>query len=122
MTDDDVLAFVQNSVKSVWALELLLLLKRERQRSWAIDELVRELRSSEAAVSGALESLRTAGFVATEPVELYSYGPASADLDQMAEHIQAVYAAKPMAVAKAIMSAPNDKLRIFADAFKLKER
>jgi hypothetical protein len=40
----------------------------------------------------------------------------------MAERIEAVYAAKPMAVAKAIMSAPNDKLRIFADAFKLKDR
>ena len=122
MTEDEVLSFVQRSVKSVWALELLLLLKRERRQAWRLDDLVRELRSSDAAVDGALESLQAAGFVTTEPGELVRYAPASPHLDQMAERIEAVYAAKPMAVAKAIMSAPNDTLRIFADAFKLKDR
>jgi DNA-binding IclR family transcriptional regulator len=122
VTEDDVLAFVQKSVKSVWALELLLLLRREKQRSWRPDDLVRELRSSQAAVGGALDGLRSAGFVDADAGELYRYAPASPELDEMAGSIEAVYAAKPMAVAKAIMSAPNDKLRIFADAFKLKDK
>ena len=122
MTDDDVLAFVQKSIKSVWALELLLLLRRDRQRFWPIGDLVRELRSSESAVEGALDSLRSTGFVSTDAGELYRYGPGSAELDGIAARIEVIYAAKPMAVAKAIMSAPNDKLRIFADAFKLKDR
>lgn len=122
MTDEGVLVFVQGTIKSVWALELLLLLRREPQRAWSLDELVRELRSSEAAVSEALTSLRNSGFVGSDAGSVYSYLPASTDIDAVAARIEAVYAAKPMAVAKAIMSAPSDKLRIFADAFKLKER
>ena len=122
MTEDEILSFVQRSVRSVWALELLLLLRRERGQAWRLEDLVRELRSSDAAVDGALESLHSAGYVTTDPGELFRYAPASPHLDEMAERIEAVYAAKPMAVAKAIMSAPNDKLRIFADAFKLKDR
>lgn len=122
MTDEEVLAFVQGSIKSVWALELLLLLRRERRQAWSLEELIRELRSSEAAISEALTSLRDSGFLGSDAGEAYSYRPASPYLDATAARIEAVYAAKPMAVAKAIMSAPNDKLRIFADAFKLKDR
>jgi hypothetical protein len=122
VTEDEVLAFVQRSVKSVWGLELLLLLRRERQKSWRVADLVLELRSSEAAVDVALDGLRGAGFVSAEAEDLYRYAPASPELDEVAGRIDAVYAAKPMAVAKAIMSAPNDKLRIFADAFRLKDR
>ena len=76
----------------------------------------------EAAVSEALTSLRNSGFVGSDAGSVYSYLPASTDIDAIGARIEAVYAAKPMAVAKAIMSAPSDKLRIFADAFKLKER
>jgi hypothetical protein len=122
VTDDDILAFVRKSIKSVWALELLLLLRREQSRAWAHQELVRELRSSDAIIVEAAASLRAAGFVAAEPGEVYRYAPASAELDHIAAQIEATHAAKPLALAKAIMSAPNDKLRIFADAFKLKDQ
>jgi hypothetical protein len=122
VTDDEILAFVQKSISSVWALELLLLLRREPRRSWGHGELVRELRSSDAIVTEAAASLRTVGFVAAEPGGLYSYAPASPELDHIAAQIEATHAARPLSLAKAIMSAPNDKLRIFADAFKLKDQ
>ena len=122
MTEDDVLAFVRNSIKSVWGLELLLLLRHEPGRSWHANELVRELRSSDAAVSEAAAGLRTAGLVAAEGRDIYRYEPASQELDLIAGHIQAIYAAKPIAVVKVITSAPNDKLRIFSDAFKIKDQ
>jgi hypothetical protein len=35
--------------------------------------------------------------------------------------LQETYAARPMAVVKAIMTAPNEKLRVFSDAFRLKD-
>jgi hypothetical protein len=122
VTDDEILAFVQRSISSVWALELLLLLRREPRRSWAHGELVRELRSSDAIVTEAAASLRTAGFVAAEPGGIYRYAPASPELDHIAAQIEATHAERPLSLAKAIMSAPNDKLRIFADAFKLKDQ
>src|SRR5687768_17487272 len=42
VNENDVLAFVQRSIKSVWALELLLLLRRDRQRTWRPEDMVLE--------------------------------------------------------------------------------
>jgi hypothetical protein len=40
----ETLEFIRSSSKSVWALELLLLMRRERSREWSVDDLIRELR------------------------------------------------------------------------------
>jgi len=122
VNENDVLAFVQRSIKSVWALELLLLLRRDRQRTWRPEDMVLDMRSSDAAVAETLTGLRSIGFIAADSAGLHTYQPASAELDRIAERIQEVYAAKPLAVVKAITSAPNDKLRLFSDSFKLKDR
>lgn len=120
MTDEDIFAFVQASVRSVWALELLLLLRRDPQRAWHPDELVRELRSSLAIVHEELTGLRSAGLVG-ETDGCFRYGPVAPALDALVDGLQTTYAARPMAVVKAIMAAPNEKLRIFSDAFRLKD-
>jgi hypothetical protein len=120
VTDDDIFAFVRASVRSVWALELLLLLRRDPGRAWSPDELVRELRGSPAIVAEELAGLQRAGLVAAEPDGRFRYGPQAPRLDELAAGVQRMYAAKPMAIVKAIMAAPNDKLRIFSDAFRLK--
>ena len=121
MTEDEVLEFVQKSIKSLWALEMLLLLRRERQRAWAAGSLVRELRSSDSAVAEALAGLRNAGFVTASPDGTYRYEPASPQLEDVAARIERLYAERPLTMAKVIMSAPNEKLRIFSDAFRLKD-
>lgn len=121
MTEEEIFTFVKASVRSVWALELLLLFRRDPDRSWHADELVRELRGSLAIVTEEMGSLRAAGLVAETAEGRYRYQPASPRVDQLADGVQKLYAAKPMAIVKAIMAAPNEKLRIFSDAFKLKE-
>ena len=120
MTDEEIFAFIRASVRSVWALELLMLLRRDPARAWHPDELVRELRGSPAIVQEELAGLRSAGLVG-EADGRYRYGPASAAQDGLAGALQETYAARPMTVVKAIMAAPNEKLRIFSDAFKLWE-
>ena len=52
-SDEDVLRFLASSFPSVWALELLLVLKKKR-RAWAREERVATLRASELVVSKAL--------------------------------------------------------------------
>ena len=121
MTEDELLRFVRNWIKSVWALEMLLLFRRERERAWNPGDLVRELRSSDSAVAEALTGLRNAGFVTAAPDGRYHYSAASPGLDDIAARIERLYGERPLAMAKAIMSAPNEKLRIFADAFRLKD-
>ena len=119
VTEEQVFAFARNTIRSVWALELLLLLRKDRGRAWAVDELVRELRSSEAVTLPCLDVLKSAGLVAGEAGR-FRYAPASEELDAVSGELAKTYAARPMALAKAIMRTPNEKLTIFADAFKLK--
>ena len=120
MTEEDVYTFIRDSIGSVWALELLILIQRHNERLWHAEELVRELRSSETIVAEALARLSAAGLV-VQTGDSYLYRPATAHLKHMVEELQKTYAAKPVTVIKAIMAAPNDKLRIFSDAFKLKD-
>ena len=120
VAEEEVYAFVRQSIGSVWTLELLLLLQRNNARVWQADELVRELRSSQTIVDEGLARLRAAGLL-SESDGGYIYRPASPDLQRLADDLQRIYAAKPISVVKAIMTAPNDKLRIFSDAFKLKD-
>ena len=121
MIDDDVLAFIQASIKSVWALELLLFLRRSGERSWQPDELVLELRSSDAVIGEGLATFVASGLVTIGPDGGYRYRPATAQLERLVGEVEKTYATKPVALVKAIVTAPNDKLRIFSDAFKLKD-
>lgn len=120
LTEDEVLEFICANIGSVYTLEVLLVMKRDRHRGWDAPGLIHELRSSGTAVAEALNRLRQAGLVA-ENSGLYAFKPDSPDRELIAEEIERLYSARPIGVVKAIMSAPDDKLRAFSDAFKIKE-
>jgi hypothetical protein len=119
VTEEQVLSFVGMSVRSVWALELLLILRRNRERTWSQEELIRESRSSLTAVVEALIVLNSSGMVATE-ADRYRYAPASQELEEFGGELEKLYSVKPLTVIKAIVTAPQDKLQTLADAFKFR--
>jgi hypothetical protein len=121
VVEKEILSFVQAAMRSVWSLELLLFLRRNRQRSWQDGELIRELRGSEMIVSRAIQDMRLVGLAARDENGTV-YLPLSPALENMADEIEKLYAAKPMTVIDAIVKAPDEKLRLFSDAFKLKDR
>jgi hypothetical protein len=121
VTEDEVLLFIAASIGSVWALELLLLLKRDPNVAWNQESLVRELRSSPVVINEALRGLEGAGLVAQDGAGAFRYHVASPELNAMATELEKTYAAKPMTVIKAIVNARTDKLRAFSDAFKFKD-
>lgn len=121
MDEEQLIAFIRAHIGSVYTLELLLLIKRDRQRWWQPAELVRELRSSGTAVTEALFRLTQAGLISQDQSEFYRYAPLSPEREQMAEAIEKAYASTPLAVVKAIVAQPEQKLRAFSDAFRLKE-
>lgn len=120
-TEEEVLAFAAASTGSVWSLELLLLLKRSAPARWTKAALIRESRSSEAVVVEALAQLQTAGIVVADEAGDYRYQPVSEHIGELIESLQQIYVTKPSAVVRAIVTAPNRRLRIFSDAFKLKD-
>lgn len=116
--EDDIVSFVQGAVSSVCALELLLLLRRERQRSLTLDQVVRELRSSKLAITQALDHLTGSGLI-ERAGEGYRYQQTSVQLDVACERLGSLYARKPVKIINAILQAPDEKLRTFANAFRL---
>lgn len=121
MTEDEVLAFAAASMASLWTLELVLLLRSGADRTWTVEELIRELRSSNSAVCEGLARLSDNGLVAEPASGQWTYQPASEQVETLVSELEAVYRSKPAAVIRAIVSAPNRKLRLLSDAFKLKE-
>lgn len=119
--EETVLDFAAALFPSVWALELLLVLKRDPERLWQAEELIQDLRSSQVVVRDALGSLSAAGLIVEQETGRYRYHAASADIDAIVSELQQVYAMKPAAVIRAIVSTPNRKLKLLSDAFKFKE-
>jgi len=96
-----------------------LLLKRER-RPWRQDELVTTMRASDLVISKALASLLAAG-LASQDEDGVLYMPVSADVAKLVERTESLYAARPDAVRRAIVSASVEGLTAFADAFRLRK-
>jgi len=117
-SDDDVLRFIAASFTSVWALELILALRRER-RTWSREELVSTLRASELVVSRALDSLVAAGLASSDG-EGALYLPVNDDVDACMDQVDHFYRSRPNRVRRAIVSASSSSATAFADAFKLR--
>ena len=118
-SDHDLLAFITSSFRSVWALELLLLLKRD-PRPWERSELVTTLRASELVVTKALDSLLAAGLASIDG-NAARYMPVKDQVAEDVERTERLYAARPDAVRRAIVSASSGGLTAFADAFRLRK-
>ena len=119
--DPDLLAFVRQHVRSVWALELLLLLRREPERSWAAPELVRELRASHGLVADNLGGFERAGLATHDADQRHRYCPATPLLDALCARLEDAYRARPVTIVN-LIAAPDDPIQSFADAFKFRGR
>jgi hypothetical protein len=118
-SDEKVLRFVAASFPSVWALELLLALKRER-RLWPRSELVATLRASELVVTKAIDGLIAAGLASAEG-ESAIYLPVNREVEEFVERVEQLYRTRPNAVRRAIVSARSSSAAAFADAFKFRK-
>lgn len=116
---DDVLRFIASSFRSVWALELLLVLKSE-PRPWTHEELVTTMRASELVVTKALAALEAAGLVSNDG-DGARFMPVSNEVAALVEDAEALYAKSPDAVRRAIVSASAGDAAAFAEAFRLRK-
>ena len=118
-SNEDALLFIAASFPSVWALELMLALKRER-RSVARCELVETLRASALVVSKAVDALVAAGIASTDG-ETVVYAPVNRDVETCLEEVEHLYRTRPNMVRRAIVAATaTSSATAFADAFKLR--
>ncbi|CAN0474660.1 unnamed protein product [Phaeothamnion confervicola] len=121
ISEEVALAFAGSTIKSVWTLELLFMLHENPARSWSTDRLIRELRSSRVVVAQAIAELQRAKLIRESEDGGIGYAAGSEEIARMVDELKKIYATKPVAVVRAIASAPNEKLRLLSDAFKIKD-
>jgi hypothetical protein len=117
----EVSSFIRSTFRSAWALELLLFLRRNKERSWSHSEMVAGLRGSDLVVTQGVESLLAAGLILAEEDGSARYQPISPELDRLVEGSEALYAKSPDAVRRMIIASANGGLTAFADAFRLRK-
>lgn len=110
-------AFIESAVPSVWALETLLLLRRDREQGWAVDRLVAELRANVTLVNDCLVGLQRAGLAIGED-GIFRYAPASPTLAALCDDLETTYRERPVAVVNTIARRRPDPLKGFADSFR----
>jgi hypothetical protein len=117
---EEIANFIRSSFRSIWSLELLLFLKEQPWQAFAAEELVSQLRASNAIVSSSVASLLAAGLIVEESGGAVRYSPASEDLGRLVGDTEALYRVQPDAVRRVIVIG-TDNLAAFAEAFRLRK-
>jgi hypothetical protein len=116
--------FITDYVDSVELIEVLLLLKRSRTTEWTAPEVAERLYTSPGSAANRLEALRASRLAAVnEAVKppSYRFAPATADLERTVNDLEREYATRRTSVINFIFSRPSSNLRVFADAFRIRE-
>ncbi len=114
--------FIATHIDSIEKLEVLLLLRTQADREWTARDVSLELRIAETSAATRLADLAARRLVTERggsPVA-YRFAPASAEDAQDVTDLQDTYATRRVSVISFIFSKPLDKVRGFADAFRLK--
>jgi hypothetical protein len=119
--DQDLSAFIRSTFRSVWSLELMLFLLKNREQAWGRAELVTAIRGSESVVGQGLDALSAAGLIDVDGGGAARFLPAAPDLERQAVATAELYARSPDAVRRMIVLSANAGLAAFADAFRLRK-
>lgn len=115
--------FISTHIDSIEKLEVLLLMRARADREWNAREVSQELRITEASASARLEDLtarRLLVVVGQGSPPSYRFSPASAEDAEDVSALQETYSTRRVSVISFIFSKPLDRVRGFADAFRLK--
>jgi len=115
----DLPALIRAHLRSVWSLELLVLLRRERSAWCSAQQLTDELRASPSIVGPALDLFERAGLVVRDDEGRYRYAPASQRLAAFGDAVDREYRERPVAVIN-LIAAPDERLPQLVDAFRFR--
>lgn len=115
-------AFLQQRLASIEQIEIVLLLRGDRARSWSAPEVAAELAMPPESAAMRLFLLASSGLLLFEPagVPRYRYAGGDPDTDALIGELAEIYPNNKGAIG-AVIGAPVDPIRSFADAFKLKK-
>jgi hypothetical protein len=101
LSDPGFLGLVRQHIRSVWSLELLLLLRSRPEETWRPEALVRELRASAPLIEDCLVKLQDSGLVVHED-GAWRFAPASPELERFCEQLAEARQTRPVALTRMI--------------------
>jgi hypothetical protein len=110
---------VRTHIASVWALEVILLLRRDVERWWSAKALSDELRATVAIVDTSVGQFQRLGLVVSDAEGRHRYAAASRLLDDFCARLAKEYRERPVAIIN-LISAPEDRIQQLADAFRFR--
>jgi len=114
--------FIADHVDSVMQLEVLLLVAAGPQRAWTAKDLAELLRIDPAWVDTQLRAMAAGGLLAQQAdPATFRFEPRTADLAQAVDELAKTYADRRVTVIGLIFAKPIDKIRSFADAFRIRK-
>jgi predicted ArsR family transcriptional regulator len=115
--------FLKQHIDSIEKLEVLLLLRANPSRPWTAAAVAGELRIMETSAAGRLEDLTVRGLLADEggTPPSFRYAPHTGEDAQAVTELASTYAQRRVSVITFIFSQPQDQLRSFANAFRLRK-
>jgi DNA-binding MarR family transcriptional regulator len=121
---DEFCDFLQRSITTVNAAELLLVLYRQPERGWTAHDVAAKLEPAasvtEADAAKDLDMFEQRGFVERSDDERrFSYRPASTELDAHVRTLAKLYNERPVTLIRMIYTLRDAKIKTFADAFKI---
>lgn len=115
----NVYAFLLEHIDSLEQLEVLLLMRKD-PRSWSAAEIARELRIMPDSAGNRMSNLALRGIVTEDGTSRYRYSPRSPELDRDVAGLATAYAERRVTVINLIATKHLERIKSFADAFKLK--
>lgn len=121
---DEFCQFLRVAVPTVDAAELLLLMRRDRERWWSAAEAAAALAPgvivSEADVANYFGVFQSSALVALAPDRRAQYRPAHGTLEAHARLLAQAYTERPVTLIRVIYALRDSKIQSFADAFRLR--
>lgn len=121
---ENVERFIRDHIDSVELIEVLLLLKRNPGREWTAQQVSERLYTSPRSAANRLDALRASRLVSVREDGSQAYHrfqPADGALLRTVDDLEKVYGERRTTVINMVFSRPDEKIRTFADAFRIRE-
>ena len=117
----EVRAFIVRHLTSGAQLEILLLLHRQRDRSWSAAAVGRELRIDAEQAAWSLSRLADDGLLDGDEDAGYRFEPRLRRKASAVDALAGLYPTYRVAIISLIFSKPSGPMQDFSDAFRLRE-
>lgn len=112
--------FLREQIQTVFRLEVLLLLHRNRSRSFTATDVAQELGFESDLAQQQLTILATIELLKTNAEQrYYRYSPVNAELRSMVDQLAAGYSRQRVPILSVILAEHPDRTRLFSEAFRM---